>query len=104
MMRKKACFIRWLLSGLGSAILPAFLWAQTVCVVDDQVDYPVGSLPIALISGDFNGDGLLDLAVANQNSGNISILLGKGDGTFAPAQTISVGTGPSALVAGDFNG
>lgn len=33
--------------------------------------------------GDFNGDGILDLAVANSFSTSVSVLLGFGDGTFA---------------------
>jgi len=36
-------------------------------------------------AGDFNGDGQLDLAVANSNSNNVSILLGKGNGIFGAA-------------------
>ena len=39
--------------------------------------------PIALVTGDFNGDGRTDLAVANYDDNDVSILLGKGDGTFA---------------------
>jgi hypothetical protein len=58
----------------------------------------------AMVAGDFNGDGHLDLAVANQASNYISVLLGNGDGTFQPQVTYAVGTEPDALVAGDFNG
>jgi hypothetical protein len=39
------------------------------------------------LSGDFNGDGTADVAVANFGSNTVSILLGKGDGTFQPAQS-----------------
>ena len=35
--------------------------------------------------GDFNGDGKPDLAVANDGSNNVSVLLGNGDGTFQTA-------------------
>jgi hypothetical protein len=57
---------------------------------------------------DFNHDGILDLAVANggdpPNPGNsISVLLGKGDGTFQAAQTYAAGFLPSSVAAGDFN-
>ena len=37
------------------------------------------------VTGDFNGDGELDLAVANGGYDTVSILLGNGDGTFQPA-------------------
>src|SRR5262249_55381291 len=53
---------------------------------------------------DFNGDGIPDLAVANSQSDNISILLGKGDGTFAPAQNYLVGGYPQSIALGDFDG
>ncbi|MBZ5700809.1 MAG: FG-GAP-like repeat-containing protein [Acidobacteriia bacterium] len=60
----------------------------------------------AIASGDFNGDSLPDLVVANQSSNNVTVLLGKGDGTFTPAAAspIAAGNGPSAIVTGDFNG
>jgi hypothetical protein len=54
--------------------------------------------------GDFNGDGLLDLAVANHESNNISVLLGNGDGTFGPAEHFAAGWTPAGTAVGDFNG
>ena len=39
----------------------------------------------AIVAGDFNGDGQLDLAVANFDADDVSVLLGNGDGTFQPA-------------------
>jgi uncharacterized repeat protein (TIGR01451 family) len=69
--------------------------------------YPVGTNPVAIVSGDFNGDGKLDLAVLNNSSGDVSVLLGNGDGTFKAAITATIsrsGSGPTAIVAGDFNG
>jgi hypothetical protein len=54
--------------------------------------------------GDFNGDGMLDLAVANPGSNNVSVLLGHGDGTFQAARNFAVGTAPVSLAVGDFNG
>src|SRR5262249_51635040 len=41
-----------------------------------------GIHPSALAVGDFNGDGRPDVATANSGSANVSVLLGKGDGTF----------------------
>jgi hypothetical protein len=64
--------------------------------------------PAALVAGDFNGDGVTDLAFAMDanaaNPGTVAILLGKGDGTFSPAASLAVGAGPDSIVAGDFNG
>ena len=72
------------------------------------VGYQVGVAPDALAVGDFNGDGIPDIAVANNgppgSQGTVSILLGRGDGTFLPAVGYAVGGDPRALVVGDFNG
>ncbi len=57
----------------------------------------------AIMAGDFNGDGKLDLAVADAGSNDVFVLLGNNDGTFQPPITIAVGNGPQAIAAGDFN-
>jgi phospholipase C len=67
-------------------------------------DITVGTNPNLVAIGDFNGDGHMDLAVANQSSKTISILLGNGDGTFTVGATLNTGNEPSALAVGDFNG
>jgi hypothetical protein len=81
---------------LEDRCLPSFLPA---------VSYPVGLTPQAVLTGDFNGDGRLDLAVANAGDNTVSVLLGNGDGTFQAARTSStgLGLGPQLLVAGDLN-
>jgi hypothetical protein len=58
-----------------------------------------------ILAGDFNGDGKLDLAMADVQSDTVSTLLGNGDGTFTPASgpAATVGSGPLALAAADFN-
>jgi hypothetical protein len=57
-----------------------------------------------LAVADFNRDGIPDLAVANHDSGDVSILLGRGDGTFAPQRRLDATAAPFALAAGDLNG
>ncbi len=69
-----------------------------------QVTYAVGSDPDSIVAGDFNGDGRLDLAVANGGSNTVSLLVGNGDGTFQPQVTYAVGSDPDGLVAGNFSG
>jgi Bacterial Ig-like domain (group 3)/FG-GAP-like repeat len=62
--------------------------------------------PNVVAAADFNGDGIPDLAVSNSNSGGVllSILLGKGDGTFsATATSPTVGLYPDSIVVADFN-
>ena len=68
-----------------------------------HVDYGVGSSPAGLAQGDFNGDGKLDLAVANQGDNTVSVLIGNGDGTFRTHVDYSVGTSPISVATGDFN-
>jgi hypothetical protein len=72
--------------------------------------YSVGTSPGAVAIGDFNGDGKPDLVVANAGNagladdGNVSVLLGNGDGTFQAAVKVAAGKNPASIVAGDFNG
>ena len=54
----------------------------------------MGASPVAIVAGDFTGDGRIDLAVANENDDTVSVLLGNGDGTFQPQVTYAVGVGP----------
>jgi hypothetical protein len=65
-----------------------------------------GLRPWFITAGDFNGDGVQDLATVNRNSNDVTILLGDGTGDFneADSSPVPVGTRPTALVVGDFNG
>jgi hypothetical protein len=63
-----------------------------------------GSGTASAATGDFNHDGLLDLATVNTANSTVAVLLGKPDGTFASPVTYAAGTGISAVAAGDFNG
>jgi FG-GAP-like repeat/Abnormal spindle-like microcephaly-assoc'd, ASPM-SPD-2-Hydin/FG-GAP repeat len=69
-----------------------------------RADFPTGTAPNSIATGDFNGDGIVDLAVANSIDNTVSVLLGKPDGTFAPQVTYATGAGPVGITAGDFNG
>lgn len=68
---------------------------------------PGGADPVILATGDFNGDGVLDMAVANGATHTVNILLGSGNGTFSMGGSFSVATGatsqPTSLAVGDFN-
>jgi len=66
---------------------------------------PLGTNPVTVILGDFDGDGVLDMATANTGSNDVSILRGVGDGTFYAQQfRYAVEVAPTALAVGDFNG
>ena len=68
------------------------------------VRYKVGSGPVGLAVGDFNGDGKPDLVATAAASNTIWILLNTGKGTFRPAVSFAVGSYPESVVTGDFNG
>jgi len=57
---------------------------------------------VSFVAGDFDGDGILDLAGLSSN-GQLRIWPGKGDGTFAPYSVIR-SSGARAVIADDFNG
>jgi hypothetical protein len=61
-------------------------------------------VPVAVVVADFNGDGRLDLAVADYDDVSVSILLGTGGGTFATAKAYGVGANPLFLVAAPIQG
>ena len=62
-----------------------------------------GDQPLDMVSGFFNADTNLDLAVANYAGDSVTIFLGNGDTTFVTATNIAVGDGPHSIVTGDFN-
>jgi cysteine-rich repeat protein len=62
-----------------------------------------GENPRALALGDLNGDGHVDVLTANEDSSNVTVVAGLGDGTLAPAQTVSTGADPRGVVGDDLD-
>jgi hypothetical protein len=54
---------------------------------------------VAVVVADFNADGRLDLATANRQADDVSILLGNGDGSFGQQRRFAVGISPAAATA-----
>lgn len=99
----------------ASGLLPAWYWVvgQLLLALNGVLHagvlfpgekHAVGTQPHAVIAADFNGDGIPDLATSNSNSGNVSVLMGTGGGSFAPRVNFSAGSAPDTLAAADFNG
>ncbi|NOZ86534.1 MAG: VCBS repeat-containing protein [Deltaproteobacteria bacterium] len=72
---------------------------------------PIGADPWFIIAGDFNEDGIDDLATANKNSSSVSVLItggtaGKGDGTFTRTPAGDYGTGGTTygIITADIDG
>jgi Ca2+-binding RTX toxin-like protein len=64
---------------------------------------PITPGAASMVSGDFNGDGNLDLATAGP-LGTMNVLLGAGDGSFASTMVpMAFGFGLTEMVVGDFN-
>ena len=88
-------------ASLGSATLAQ---SKTSLALQNFQSPAAGGEPEYIATGDFNGDGILDLAIADQNSTSLTILLGNGDGTFAAASSNpQMGSATSSIVSGDFN-
>jgi uncharacterized repeat protein (TIGR01451 family) len=65
-----------------------------------------GTSPFEVTVGDFDGDGIPDLATANDGDDAVAVFHGNGDGTFAPmsGSPIAVGSHPEGVRVGDVDG
>ena len=63
-----------------------------------------GTSPFAVAQGDLNGDKHPDLVVSNEDSNDVSVLLGNGAGGFSSAVRFATGTRPHDVTIGDLNG
>ncbi|MHC4742515.1 MAG: FG-GAP repeat domain-containing protein [Planctomycetota bacterium] len=73
--------------------------------LSDRSDYTVASGPAAIASADLNGDLVPDLAVVNNGSEKVSVLINNGSGMFPGAHThYAVGDNPTSVVATDLDG
>lgn len=68
-----------------------------------QNSVAVGNGPNSIAGGDFNNDGLLDLAVSNFDGNSISLLQNNGAGNFSVSQTIPTAEHPVQITTRDFN-
>ena len=69
-----------------------------------SIDLTAGRLPLDILSEDFDGDGLYDIAVANGGSDTISVFLSQGGGSFGARKNTKVGGQPRSLAALQIDG
>jgi hypothetical protein len=95
------------------SVSPALFHTVTAAPQDSfqpAVAYATRNFPGAVVTGDFNGDGLPDLAVANVRDwttpvmGHVGIYVGTGDGQFLGGVFFEVPGGAAGLAVGDFGG
>jgi hypothetical protein len=96
------------LLSLVITVVPA--WTATaqpppVSFSRDPGDYLAGASPVGVVAADFTNDGKADVASANGDSDDVTLLLGNGDGTFSDIGALfDVGLTPLSIAYGDLNG
>jgi hypothetical protein len=66
--------------------------------------YAVGESPYSVALGDLNGDGKLDVAVANSDSDTISVLVNGGGGRLGSRRDYPTGDTPRSVALADLDG
>jgi hypothetical protein len=99
------------LTRLTSFFRPSLEWLEdrTVPGFLAPVNYAVGQNPVAVVTGDFNGDRQPDLVTLSSSDRTVSVLLNNGAGTFQAARTFSAvpsdtNWSADSIALGDFNG
>ena len=69
----------------------------------DPIVNNLGIFPVAIVAGDFDRDGVLDIASIDYFANNAYISLGNGDGTFKPVVPYAAGGAPYSIATADFN-
>ncbi|MFN6447417.1 MAG: FG-GAP-like repeat-containing protein [Nostoc sp. DedSLP05] len=93
--------------GVGGGTTPYSTATETASISVIPSTFEVGLRPYSIVVADFDKDGYADLVTANKSSQSVSVLLGKGDGTFQTAKNSSItgisGINPYSVAVADFN-
>lgn len=94
-----------ILAVAASAGMPNLQPRSDVALGPDGCDLTdCSSDPQDVVLADFDGDGNLDAATANNGSDDVTVLLNDGDGALLLAATLTAGGGPSGIATADFDG
>ncbi len=96
--------LRLTATGLTSGLQAVTIFTDSAPSFAPKVDYTAGSTPSSVAVGDFNADGKPDLAVVNQGSNTVSVLLNNINGTFLAKVDYATSGSAAAVAVGDFNG
>ena len=101
----KSGLFRWGHAAILAALLAPLLSSSAFAQYEMKArrDFYVGEHPVALLSVDFDSDGVADLITADEISDYLSLLKGFGDGTFRRTQTLVAGAKPTGLAFVDVN-
>jgi len=80
------------------------LYTNAQVCFNPVTNFATGIFHYSVTNADFNGDGYTDIAAANMNSNNVSVLFGTGTGSFGAVTNFSVGIKPLSITSADFNG
>ena len=87
------------IEALEDRAVPAYVAAPSFPVVAGTANVR----PVDVAAADFNGDGKADAVTANEGGDSVSVLIGKGNGTFKSPVAYAVGADPAAVEAVDVN-
>lgn len=89
------------IAGIASTV--SVLLSRGGGTFDPIVQYPLTGSSRGIVVADLDGDGTLDVAVADSGSGDLPILLGQGDGTLIPNARYAISAGAAGILSADFN-
>lgn len=88
---------------LAAVAAPGQAHAAQAVNLGPERSYAAGDLPYSVETADLNGDRVPDIVTPNTVSHNVSVLLGRGDGSFRPAVNFPAGKGPRTAVTADLD-